>query len=108
MLSCSKGTSPAQWKFAQIILILKPGNPPNQLTFYRQISLLPIVSKVFKKLLLKRLLPIVEIHRLIPNHQFGFMQRLTFVPCPTKWILKVQPYGIISSEKEPFRLHCIS
>jgi hypothetical protein len=60
---------------AQIILILKPGKPPNEVTFYRPISLLPIVSKVFEKLLLKRLLPMVESNRLIPNHQFGFRQR---------------------------------
>jgi hypothetical protein len=53
---------------------LKPGKPP-ELTFYRPVSLLPIVSKVLEKLLLKRLLPIVEINRLIPNHQFVFRQR---------------------------------
>jgi hypothetical protein len=64
----------AQWKIAQITLILKPGKP-NELTSYRPISLLPIVSEVFEKLLLKRLLPIVEINGLIPNHQFSFRQR---------------------------------
>jgi hypothetical protein len=36
---------------------------------------LPIVSKGFEKLLLKKLLPMVENNRLIPNHQFGFRQR---------------------------------
>jgi hypothetical protein len=41
---------PAQWKVAQIILILKPGKP-NELTFYQPISLLPIGSKVFERLL---------------------------------------------------------
>jgi hypothetical protein len=54
-------------------LISKPGKPPNKLTSYRSISLLPIVSKVFEKLL-KRLLPMVENNRLISNHQFGFRQ----------------------------------
>jgi hypothetical protein len=43
-----KGYFPAQWKVTQIILILKPGKPPNELTSYRPISLLPIVSKVFE------------------------------------------------------------
>jgi hypothetical protein len=33
------------------------------------------VSKVLEKLLLKRLLPIGETNRLIPNHHFGFGQR---------------------------------
>jgi hypothetical protein len=52
-----------------------PGKPPNELTSYRPISLLPITSKVFEKLLLKRLLQAVENNRLIPSHQFGFRQR---------------------------------
>jgi hypothetical protein len=50
---------------------LKPGKPPNELTSYQSISLLPTVSKVFEKLLLKRLLPVVENNRLY-THQFGF------------------------------------
>jgi hypothetical protein len=70
-----KGNFPAQWTVAQIILILKPGNPPNELTSYGPISLLHIVSKLFEKLLLKRLLRMVKNKRLLPNHQFGFRQR---------------------------------
>jgi hypothetical protein len=54
---------------------LKPGKPPNELTSYWPISLVPIATKVFEKLLLKRLLPVVENNRLIPNHKFGFRQR---------------------------------
>jgi hypothetical protein len=49
-----KGYFPAKWKVAQIILILKPGKPPNELTSYQPISLLPTASKVFEKLLLKK------------------------------------------------------
>jgi hypothetical protein len=51
---------------------LKPGKPPNDLTSYRPVSLLPIVCKVFEKLLFRRLLQMVENSRLTPNHQFGF------------------------------------
>jgi hypothetical protein len=69
------GYFPAQWKVAQIILILKPGKPPNELTSYRPISLLPIISKVFEMIILKRLLPLVENNSLIPNHQFSFRKR---------------------------------
>jgi hypothetical protein len=70
-----KGYFPAQWKVTQITLILKPGKPPNELASYRSISLLLIVSKVSEKILLKRLLPVVENNRLIPNYQFSFRQR---------------------------------
>jgi hypothetical protein len=38
----------AQWKVAQVILILKPGKPTAKLSSYRLISLIPNVSKIFK------------------------------------------------------------
>jgi hypothetical protein len=62
-----------QWKVATIILLLKPGKPPHEPTSYRPISLLTILSKVFEKLLLERLL-IVQNKQLLPDHQFGFRQ----------------------------------
>jgi hypothetical protein len=70
-----KGHFPAQWKVAQIILILKPGKPPNDPTSHRRINLLPILSKVFEKLLLNRLIPFIVHQNLIPKHQSGFCQR---------------------------------
>jgi hypothetical protein len=66
---------PTQWRVAQTILISKPDKPPHQLSSYRPISLLPTVSKVFEKLLLKRLFLLVQHANLIPNHQFGFQPR---------------------------------
>jgi hypothetical protein len=70
-----KGYFQAQWKVAQIILILNPGKPPNELTSYRPMNLLPTVSKVFEKFLSKGLFPMVENNRLVPSRQFGFRQR---------------------------------
>lgn len=63
---------PPQWKVAQVTMIQKPGKPSDQVKSYRPISLLPIISKVFESLFLKRLMPIIEENNLIPNHQFGF------------------------------------
>jgi hypothetical protein len=39
---------PAHRKITQIILIFKSRKPPNKLTSYQPVSLLPTVSKVFK------------------------------------------------------------
>lgn len=69
------GYYPPQWKLAQIILIPKPGKPPCEAESYRPISLLPVISKVFEKLLLKRLRPIILKNNLIPPHQFGFQEK---------------------------------
>lgn len=66
---------PLQWKVAQMILILKPGKNPEDVKSYRPISLLPIISKVFEKLILARLKSVIERKKLIPNHQFGFRHK---------------------------------
>lgn len=63
---------PFQWKLSQIIMILKPNKPAENVDSYRPISLLPVLSKVFEKLLMSRLMPIIEERGIIPNHQFGF------------------------------------
>lgn len=66
---------PSQWKVAQIILIHKAGKDPTNVASYRPISLLPVLSKVFEKILLNRIQPSLEEKKLIPNHQFGFRAR---------------------------------
>jgi len=49
-----------QWKVAQIVMIQKPSKPAELAESYRPISLLPVLSKLFAKLLLSRLLKIIE------------------------------------------------
>jgi hypothetical protein len=53
-------------------MILKPEKNPNYAASYRPISLLPILSKVLEKILLKLLVSIIDEHQLIPKRQFGF------------------------------------
>jgi hypothetical protein len=65
---------PIQWKFAQIKMIQKPGKPPHAASSYRPISLLPVCSKLFEKLLMKRIIPIIQDYNILPDHQFGFRE----------------------------------
>jgi hypothetical protein len=74
------GYYPIQWIFAQIIMILKPGKPETE-TSYRPISLLPIVAKLFERLLLNKIKATVPITTLIPNYQFGFRGHATVQQC---------------------------
>jgi hypothetical protein len=53
-------------------MIAKPGKPPTETNSYRPISLLHILSKLFERLILKRLGETVPINAIIPMHQFGF------------------------------------
>ena len=67
------GHFPTCWKLAEIILINKPGKPENCVDSYRPISLLPIFSKIFERLILNRLQ--IHLRKIIPNHQFGFRKQ---------------------------------
>jgi len=69
-----QGFLPPQWKVAQIIMIQKPAELVES---YRPINLLPVLSKLFEKLLLSRFLEIIERKKIISNHQFGFRHRHT-------------------------------
>ncbi len=40
---------PKLWKVAEVIMISKPGKPPNNITSYGPISLLPVMLKLFEK-----------------------------------------------------------
>lgn len=64
---------PKAFRVAQIIMLLKPGKPSSEVTSYRPISLLPSISKLFEKLLLQRLKPLIEDK--LPDFQFGFRNK---------------------------------
>lgn len=63
---------PNSWKHARVTMIPKPGKDPSIVSSYRPISLLPVLSKLFERLLLDKLLPSLEENGIIPDHQFGF------------------------------------
>ncbi|KAL4119272.1 hypothetical protein QTP88_012105 [Uroleucon formosanum] len=63
---------PQLWKFSIIIVFPKPKKPPDILSSYRPISLLPFFVKNFERLILKRILPYIFSNNIIPNTQFGF------------------------------------
>jgi hypothetical protein len=63
---------PIMWKFAQIIMMPKPGKLANEVNSSLPISLLPVTSKLLEKLLLKRIWNDLGLSTITPDHQFGF------------------------------------
>ena len=59
---------PKPLKEANVIMILKPGKTPTDVTSYRPISLLPVISKILEKLLLFRLSNDTPPQTWIPSH----------------------------------------
>jgi hypothetical protein len=66
---------PCHRKIGQIIMIAKPDKNPTEVTSYRPISLLPILSKILEKTIFKRLTPILTANKVFPAHPFGFRQK---------------------------------
>ena len=56
-------------------MIPKPGKDHTKVESYRPISLLSNISKLFEKLLIGKLKPIVNSFDCIPTHQFGFREK---------------------------------
>jgi hypothetical protein len=63
---------PKQWRHATVIPIPKPGKDHSDPSNYRPISLLSSISKIFERIILKRLNAFIVSNNALPNHQFGF------------------------------------
>ncbi len=64
---------PSEWKSARVIPLHKKG-PKNLLNNYRPISILPVISKIFEKVLYEQLYDYFISNNLLSPHQFGFRQ----------------------------------
>lgn len=63
------------WKLAVVIVIPKAGKSKTLASSFRSISLLPTLGKLFEKLILLRIRPILHEHHIILSTQFGFQPR---------------------------------
>jgi len=68
---------PSTYKLAMDIMITKPDKTPTDITSYRTISLLPVISKILERLLLRRIN--ADVQEWIPEHQFGFRKAHTTI-----------------------------
>lgn len=72
------GVFPDLMKHSKIIPLFKSGSTSDP-TNYRPISVLPIFSKVFEKIILNQLLEHFTKHNLLHNKQFGFSKGLSTI-----------------------------
>jgi hypothetical protein len=71
----------ANWKRTRIVTILKPGKDPALADFYRPISLLSCVRKLFERMLLLRLELWAEGSGILSGTQFGFRKGRGTMDC---------------------------
>ena len=70
-MSIKDGKFPKSWKKANVIPIHKKGDK-DDINNYRPVSVLPIVSKIFERIIFKHVYNHLHINRLISRHQSGF------------------------------------
>lgn len=66
---------PKNWKIACTVGVPKPGKDPHDKASYRPIALLSVLSKIFEKIINKRLVQFIDNSDIIPDIQFGFRRQ---------------------------------
>ena len=74
--SINQGIFPSALKNAKVIPIHK-GDSLFETSNYRPISLLPIFSKIFEKLMYTRIFSFVKKHNILYENQFGFQKKMS-------------------------------
>jgi len=70
-LSYKEGIFPSELKAAYITPLFKGGDP-KLVSNYRPVSVLPVFSKIFERLMYNRLISYLEKYKILYNYQFGF------------------------------------
>ena len=85
----SKGVFPDCLKVAQVVPLYKDEDD-SKAENYRPISLLPSISKIFEKIIYKKLSTYFESFDLLYSHQFGFRNKLSTVDAIVEIVEKLR------------------
>ncbi|CAB0031170.1 unnamed protein product [Trichogramma brassicae] len=66
------GVFPACWKRQRLVLLPKPGKPPEEPSSYRPLCMLDTAGKILERLICDRLEAMTESPRGLSDHQYGF------------------------------------
>ena len=70
------GEYPSVWQHALVTPVFKSGDP-DEITNYRPISILPVLSKIIEKVVANQLVEYLEINNFLSNTQHGFRRGLS-------------------------------
>ena len=68
----SRGEFPECWRVANVTPVPKTSSPSIHAQDYRPVSITPTLSKIYERLIAKRLMNYAIKHDLLPRNQFGF------------------------------------
>ena len=81
--SIFSGSFPDSWKIARVAPTFKGGKPDDR-SNYRPISVLPVVSRLFEKLIYDQLYQYLDKHKYLASNQSGFCSLHSVVTCLLK------------------------
>ena len=93
-LSLESGIVPNATKLAKVIPIFKSKNC-KLFENHRPVSLLPVLSKVFEKIVHKRLFKYLQVHKFLYNSQYGFRNNHSTIDAITEFSANIL-YGFDS------------
>jgi hypothetical protein len=99
--SVNEGIFPSLLKFSKVIPVYK-NNDSTDPNNYRPISLLPIISKVFESLMLRRLNDFLLKFNIIDKSQHGFRKGFSTTTAAFQYIEKI--YESLDNRKKPLGL----
>ena len=79
-LSIANSQFPSQWKVAKIITFFRKDDPLNQKK-YRQVAILPVLSRVLEKSIIIQISQYMETHGLLHPNQNGFREAHSTTTC---------------------------
>ncbi|CAB4026264.1 Hypothetical predicted protein [Paramuricea clavata] len=86
------GIFPSEWKSARVIPLHKKGSR-SVLDNYRPISILPVISKIFEKILYEQLYEYFTTNNLLSEQQFGFRRfhstSTALLDCTDEWYVNM-------------------
>ena len=88
--SISSGQVPQKWKLSRVTPLFKEGSR-DDVNNYRPISVIPVVMKIFERLIHNQLYAFLSTHNLLSSHQSGFRPKhstVTTLTDVTDYILK--------------------
>ena len=99
--SMALGIFPMMWKKANVAAVWKGKGSKTEAGNYRPISILPVMARVFERVVAGQLSKHCDAHNVIPAEQFGFRQgsscELALVAATDEWLRQLDEGKIVGS-----------
>ena len=99
--SMEQGRFPALWKQANVAAVWKGKGSKSEAGNYRPISILPVLARVFERIIARQLADHCGANDIIPDQQFGFRPRsnceLALIAATDEWMKQMNEGKIVGS-----------